>query len=1061
MSVSGGAPPQTLRFADKDFWVVPIPGGVNSIGQSRAQRAQLQRYDSPELKTVDEFQYLPLPTSKKRIRLLQLQSGTTHGSEIYCELIEAEYNPEFHILKAETLAEYKHRRKSEAEEHKKRSEERRKKEDFAARKRLRAVQQREIRYEALSWCWGTDPPDYALLIKYNDKTFKMRVRKQLGLALKYLRRPNKIRTLWIDAICINQADHNERNHQVQMMSRIYTRASEVCIWLGEDNDESKTAIDFIHEEIRVLNNFDKLCSDKKYTEKWRALMILMQREWFSRRWVVQEIALASKAKIYCGPDHISWKEFAVAVELFVEVETATHRLSEIMQKDEKFRHVPGWFEHVSELGASLLVQATGKVFRAQRTAMNQESDDPESEERPIFMAKTMTPDGKKDDLDSERNIDPLDRRSLLSLEYLVSTLFIFKATEPRDAVYSMLAIARDAAPFAKSDSAYDDGSLLILSVMSHFLEEKPFVVDYSRPYSDVCRDFVEFTIWRKSKWDPVQALDILCRPWALDPPTRRSVHLSDSTTLERPKTRRLKPERADTTWKRRESKVQIEGSLPSKPWNWKREYTKEEEVEDDKNDLKAYWKEVTEKKTNDWKDCDSQGNAYGWRQLDELDGWNNVLWYFPARKLENGDVDNQDPKTAQNGQETDTESTHQDDRNDLPSPPKIETLPSWVARASQAPFSLYHHPGMHINKTGRSNADPLVGQPQDGHRNYSAAQTNPVDLKTLKFRKRQKCGHYSLYVRGFILDEVETVLDASQGGNIPKSWLDLGGWDCDDSGHYQKDPPDHFWRTLVGDRGRDNRNPPYYYATACKESIQKGGIASGRVATADLINNERNSIVAEFCRRVQAVIWGRRLFKTKKHGVLGLCSNVQRGDKIAIIYGCTVPVVLTEKSKENLNPEKTIEAILKEEAFDDSIEALKFCLERMEKNLERKARYQKKKEEKIKGKKEESEEERKEGRKEEGKAKGKEEGKKKLEEVDYEKYIQNARETAIGKLKELEATSVKAQPRYLDTALDSSENSKKVYYEFNGEAYVHGMMDGEALRMKFYDEIPDVLFELR
>src|SRR5438034_10143208 len=99
-------------------------------------------------------------------------------------------------------------------------------------------------------------------------------------------------------------------------------------------------------------------------------MILMQRDWFSRRWVIQEIALASKARVYCGPDSIPWKEFAVAVELFVEVETATHRLSEVMQKDEKFRHVPGWFEYVSELGASLLVQATGKVFRAQRTPLD-------------------------------------------------------------------------------------------------------------------------------------------------------------------------------------------------------------------------------------------------------------------------------------------------------------------------------------------------------------------------------------------------------------------------------------------------------------------------------------------------------------------------------------------------------------------------------------------------------------------------------------------------------------------------------------------------------------------
>ena len=35
------------------------------------------------------------------------------------------------------------------------------------------------------------------------------------------------------------------------------------------------------------------------------------------------------------------------------------------------------------------------------------------------------------------------------------------------------------------------------------------------------------------------------------------------------------------------------------------------------------------------------------------------------------------------------------------------------------------------------------------------------------------------------------------------------------------------------------------------------------------------------------------------------------------------------------------------------------------------------------------------------------------------------------------------------------------FYEFKGETYVHGMMDGEALRAKFYDEKPDIVFELR
>ena len=350
------------------------------------------------------------------------------------------------------------------------------------------------------------------------------------------------RTLWIDAICIDQANSEERNQQVQMMSRIYTRSSNVCIWLGEDTDEDERAINFIREEITHLKNFDAISSDEKYSEKWHALMMLMQREWFSRRWVVQEISLAKRAQIYCGPHFIPWKEFAVAVELFVEVETATHRLSEVMWKDKKFQHVPGMFEYVSELGASLLVQATGKVFRAHKTPMDDHDHDNETPEDIVGWIKEV------------HTIDPLDRRSLLSLEYLVTTMFIFRATECRDSIYSMLAIARDAAPFADPNRSVDDVSLT-MTLFDSFLAEKPFQVDYARPYSDVCRDFVEFCIRRTHAREPVQALDILCRPWALEPPQGRSIRLPAESSIKKQKEERLKPKRT-SSWLIRRCKPQ-------------------------------------------------------------------------------------------------------------------------------------------------------------------------------------------------------------------------------------------------------------------------------------------------------------------------------------------------------------------------------------------------------------------------------------------------------------------------------------------------------------------------
>jgi len=855
-----GPAPQAIRLGDRDFWIHITPEATGP-SQSRAQRSELQLYGGEELKHLDEFTYTKLPSSTKRIRLLQLQSGTTHGPEICCELIVADYDNEFHIptradlghprvtqrgsagkgrlgtndktvlslgcdkektRKAGDIRRGKAQKKLEEDKklkgmtddekdeyRKNKNKEEEEAEKEGLRERFEEVFDKEIEYEALSWCWGTGPEDFALQIKHGGKTYKKRIKKDLGLALKYLRKPNETRTLWIDAVCINQQDDGERNHQVQMMARIYTRAKEVCIWLGEDDETSKMAINFIREKVIRLKQFDDICSDKKYADSWEALMGLMQREWFSRRWVVQEIALARSATLYCGPDNISWNDFAVAVELFVEVESATHRLSEIMRKDEKFRHVPGWFDYVSELGASLLVQATGKVFRTRRTTSPGDSEN-------LQDIREM----RRKEILGERTIDPLDRRGLLSLEYLVSTLYIFKASEPRDAVYALLAIARDAAPFAKPSFDERDHSFLIMSVMKHFLEEKPFVVDYGRTYSDVCRDFVNFTIERKNKLDPVQALDILCRPWALEPPTGRSVWLAKKTVERAPRRRVLIPKEKplpprcstpvarllsceEAEERKRWSKSEIENEnrwegAKSEPegwwenvvWLWsgkgadpfkqKRKYicspgigslsygSNSSDWEPNTGKvLKDYWMDV--EKTSSRKDFGASHD--NWRK--HPPGWDEVKWYFPEAGV---------ASTA-----------------------KADPLPRWVALSSRAPFSMYQHPGIITWKTGRSNADPLVGQPQDGHRNYSAAQTNPVDLDTLRFRRRQKCGHYSLYVRGFELDTVNKVLDASQGGNIPKSWLNLGGWE-----NYDHDPPDHFWRTMVADRGRDNRNPPYY-----------------------------------------------------------------------------------------------------------------------------------------------------------------------------------------------------------------------------------------------------------
>ena len=155
----------------------------------------------------------------------------------------------------------------------------------------------------------------------------------------------------------------ERNEQVPKMNQVYGQAERVCIWIGESYENSDQALEFIRSKVLSLWEFDKLCENLKEASNWAALINIMKRPWFSRRWVIQEIALAKQATLYCGSKSINWKDFADAVSLFVEVESATHRLSEVMRRDQTYNHVPEFFGNVPALGAALLVNATSNLFR--------------------------------------------------------------------------------------------------------------------------------------------------------------------------------------------------------------------------------------------------------------------------------------------------------------------------------------------------------------------------------------------------------------------------------------------------------------------------------------------------------------------------------------------------------------------------------------------------------------------------------------------------------------------------------------------------------------------------
>ncbi|KAL6364813.1 hypothetical protein LRP88_00786 [Fusarium phalaenopsidis] len=188
-------------------------------------------------------------------------------------------------------------------------------------------------YVALSYVWGAPSPTDPL-IEIDGHPFQ--VRESLFQAIKVLVSDTKIR-IWIDQICINQNDKPEKEHQVRLMSKIYSQARLVVGWLGDGADESDLAMvsfsyitRFVREAVaedaklspppRELssNNHVKLIYDIVNPvggRLGRACAALVQRPWFRRLWIVQEVALAKELELRCGTSSISGEEFFTAMEL--------------------------------------------------------------------------------------------------------------------------------------------------------------------------------------------------------------------------------------------------------------------------------------------------------------------------------------------------------------------------------------------------------------------------------------------------------------------------------------------------------------------------------------------------------------------------------------------------------------------------------------------------------------------------------------------------------------------------------------------------------------------------
>jgi hypothetical protein len=205
-------------------------------------------------------------------------------------------------------------------------------------------------YEALSYCWGdaSNPCEIEVVsqgIFHRSKRRKegfdhttLRITANLASALIHLRRQDAARVLWIDAICLDQDNEEEKALELAKMGDIYAEAKSVVIWLGPGSDETAEAfraMSYLGRQVQWIPGKNELVTGKDCDEAWKnwkdqsfivpfdyrtwlAIEEVILSQWFRRVWIWQEICLADHeyAILQCGASFMPWRTFLNAIAFF-------------------------------------------------------------------------------------------------------------------------------------------------------------------------------------------------------------------------------------------------------------------------------------------------------------------------------------------------------------------------------------------------------------------------------------------------------------------------------------------------------------------------------------------------------------------------------------------------------------------------------------------------------------------------------------------------------------------------------------------------------------------------
>ncbi|KAH0423119.1 heterokaryon incompatibility protein [Colletotrichum camelliae] len=216
------------------------------------------------------------------------------------------------------------------------------------------------KYFALSYCWR-DGNDDTMQIMVSGK--RIQVTKTLAHALQELRRRGLYR-VWVDRICIDQANLEELAHQVERMGDIYRYASTTMAWLGyfREFDTPERACSLIEALIAGPKANDDAPKDNAAKDEkknpatsptaeavspleslshWTALSNMFQRDYWSRAWIIQEVAVSKQVEFF-------WNGESILMSDLEEAAAGCKALASTVLKANPLTS-PAVFEHVDRL----------------------------------------------------------------------------------------------------------------------------------------------------------------------------------------------------------------------------------------------------------------------------------------------------------------------------------------------------------------------------------------------------------------------------------------------------------------------------------------------------------------------------------------------------------------------------------------------------------------------------------------------------------------------------------------------------------------------------------------